>query len=54
MCEVFVLATTSVQKKETILFKTNFCHQIVRNKFLGQKLKTTDSFQRMSEKVHRQ
>ena len=51
MGKIFLIATTSTQKKDSILSKTvNIVKHFERNKFLGQKLKTTDSFQRIPKK----
>ena len=41
MRTIYVIATTSIQKTDSILSKTvNIIKHFVRNKFLGQKLKT--------------
>ena len=52
MSKIFVIATTSMQKKNNSLFKAvNSFKRFVQNKFLEQNLKTKDSFQRILKKT---
>ena len=49
-----MIGIASIQKKDSISSKTvNTLKHFVRNNFLGQKLKTTESFQRLSKKKNK-